>query len=101
MWIAISVPLMLLGCLIAIVPVLYGSIRDARTQSEEATVTASAEAKTQTPRSLLEVICPPCGTALHGEDLEGVLRKVGDHAWRHHGVPPSGHEPAYVTARPS
>ena len=33
MWIALTVPGMVLGCRITIVPVLYGSIRDCRTEA--------------------------------------------------------------------
>jgi hypothetical protein len=51
MWIALMATLMMLGCVIAIVPVLYGSIRDCRSEAAKDHASTSARA----PAGALEV----------------------------------------------
>ncbi len=89
MWIALTVPLALLGCAVAIVPVLYGSIRVNRSEATlrtEARPTPITES-TQAPSQKLEVVCPPCGAVLRGTESAQLFEEVSHHAWRVHGVP--------------
>jgi len=91
MWILLTVPFMIVGCAIAIVPVLAGSIRDCRSQRESASgeheALAVAVDAGAAPRPSVEVVCPPCGAVLRGADTLALLVAVSDHAWRAHGVP--------------
>lgn len=78
---------MLLGCVIAIVPVLYASIRHARAEAEE----ERSAGENRAARPLLQVVCPPCGVALSGTDPDHLRKIIGDHAWHKHGVPTASH----------
>jgi hypothetical protein len=89
MWIALTVPFMVLGCVIAIVPVLYGSIRDRRTQAALRTELPVIKS-TQAPPDTFEVMCPPCGAVLRGTHSGELLEAISQHAWRVHGVPHPG-----------
>ncbi|MGO9197473.1 MAG: hypothetical protein ACLQK4_10140 [Acidimicrobiales bacterium] len=93
MWIALTVPGMVLGCIIAIVPVLYGSIRDCRTEAAlrlEVPLLPVIDS-TEAPAETLEIVCPPCGAVLSGTDSGELLVAINHHAWHVHGVPQSGH----------
>lgn len=103
MWIALCVPFMLLGCVIAIVPVLVGSVRDCKAQATtprgDQQAAATAEPAGAGP---VEVVCPPCGAVLRAPDTDDLLEVVRDHSWRHHGMPhPERVLAASRTARPA
>lgn len=87
MWLVISIPLMILGCGIAIVPVLWGSLRQHRGRPVLG-VGAPAPGSAAVPeRPMLEVMCPPCGTTISGRSRADLVRAVDRHAWAAHGVP--------------
>lgn len=109
-WIAFTVPLMVLGVALAVVPVAWTSVRHCRLEEEEwgpppASLQATAPwepaapwtfpsaapdtlpAAVARPIRLLEVQCPACMGHLAGEGERGLLEAVERHAWRAHGVP--------------
>ncbi len=95
MWILLTVPLMVLACAIAILPVLLGSVRDCRSQQA---ARASAELALQaalteafSPPPSFQVTCPPCGALLEGASALELLQTVNSHAWLAHGVPDPEH----------
>ncbi|HEX3465503.1 MAG TPA: DUF1059 domain-containing protein [Candidatus Elarobacter sp.] len=47
-----------------------------------------------------EVICPPCGTVIRGEDEEHLIASVQEHAQQFHGHLPTREE-VLGTARPA
>jgi hypothetical protein len=82
MWIALGIPLMLLACAIAIVPVLYGTHR----KNWHPGLIAGPVA---TPTQQMEVTCPPCGEVVRASGHESLLTALHEHAWTRHGVPHS------------
>jgi hypothetical protein len=85
MWITAGIPLMLLACAIAIVPVLYGTLRrnwhpDLIAKPAEPVVTTAQQ---------MEITCPPCGEVVRASGHEALLAALDEHAWARHGVPHS------------
>jgi hypothetical protein len=85
MWIALGIPLMLLGCAVAIVPVLYGTLRG----NWHSGVSAESPDSVATRSQQLEVTCPPCGEVVRASGHESLLAALREHAWARHGVPHS------------
>ena len=85
MWIALGIPLMLLGCAVAIGPVLYGTCRG----NWHSSVSAEPRVSVATRPQQLEVACPPCGEVVRASGHEALLAAVHEHAWTRHGVPHS------------
>jgi hypothetical protein len=84
----VSIPFMILGVAIAVVPVLWGSIHFYRQDRDLAQNDIAANIR-QPMASVqsLHVLCPLCASALTAgaeNDLIGVVRH---HAWREHGIP--------------
>jgi hypothetical protein len=92
MWIALTVPFMVVGCVVAITPVLFGSVlhhrstRAAGSDQHDGQLPVS-ERNGQASRPSFELVCPPCGTVLRAVTPDDLLDAVTDHAWRNHGVP--------------
>lgn len=96
MWIVVSIPLMLLACAIAIVPVLHGSIVHHRSEL------AGNQGVPEKKENGVEVVCPPCGARLRAADSEELLAETRRHAWRVHGVPHPEHVlAAAISAEPA
>jgi len=85
MWIALGVPLMLLACAIAIVPVLYGTHR----KNWHPGLIAEPVELVATTAQQMEVTCPPCGEVVRASGHEALLVALHEHAWIRHGVPHS------------
>ena len=96
MWIAIAVPLMLLAVAIAVVPVLWLSVRDHRLEydgparsiqsgTQPATIPTSASGRGRM------VSCPLCTEALRAIGDSELIDAVRRHAWRTHGIPSERH----------
>jgi hypothetical protein len=83
MWIVLGIPLMLLGCAVAIAPVLYGTLRG----NWHSNVSAEPPDSVATRPQQLEVACPPCGEVVRASGHEALLAAVHEHAWTRHGVP--------------
>jgi len=85
MWLVLGIPLMLLGCAVAIVPVLYGTFRG----NWHSGVSAEPSYSVGTRPQQLEVTCPPCGEVVRASGHEALLAAFHEHAWARHGVPHS------------
>lgn len=96
MWIAVSIPLMLLACGIATVPLVQGSIRHSRQDEDQAPKEPTVDAAA----GRVEVVCPPCGARLRAADNDSLLAEARRHAWAKHGVPNSEHVLAAATPIP-
>ena len=92
MWIALTVPFMVVGCVIAIISVLIGSIYHHRSEGgpgspQHENRAQAADSSGQARRSAVELVCSPCGTVLRAASSDELSDAVSDHAWRMHGVP--------------
>jgi uncharacterized paraquat-inducible protein A len=92
-WIALSVPLMLLGVAIAVVSVSWGSAIHERLEKEDAADRAAYAARsTVVGRALLpheasaRVDCARCGVELYARSQDDLAGRVGRHLWTIHGV---------------
>ena len=97
MWILITVPLMIVGVAIAVLPVLWGSVRFQRAEQAGAMVPVQsssariAAAGATAELFVLGVSCPLCTARISGSTNERLVDAVERHAWREHGIPSASH----------
>lgn len=93
MWLAWSIPLMVLGVVIAVVPVLWGSVLNHHAERRESGGAVGAEERRE-PRPAtmsMRVDCPLCEVPLYASSNAELVDRVGRHAWRTHGIPSTAH----------
>jgi hypothetical protein len=94
MWIVVCIPLMVFGVIIAVTPVLAGSIhhhrRDRAHGGPVAADGVGAVPPGAAPREL-SVSCPVCSASMGASSGGGLIDAVQRHAWREHGIPSEPH----------
>ncbi len=93
MWLAITLPAMILGVGIAVIPVLWWSMREHRRgayhRSAERCEVDLLSAKLASVERLVR--CPLCTVSLRGAGDSQLVDEVRRHAWRTHGIPSDTH----------
>ncbi len=94
MWIVVCVPLMALSVVMAVAPVLGGSIHHhRRNRAAGGPVVANgvgAVGPGAAPHEL-SVKCPVCSASMGASSDSGLIDAVQRHAWRQHGIPSEPH----------
>jgi hypothetical protein len=94
MWIVVCIPLMALSVVMAVAPVLGGSIyHHRRDRAHSGPVVADEVGAVRlgaTPREL-SVKCPVCSASMEAPNDAGLVDAVQRHAWRQHGIPSEPH----------
>lgn len=94
MWLAISVPLMVLGVAVAVVPVLVWSLRDHGQGLYRAdgwnreSVAPVAVVASPVERA---VSCPLCSESVRAREDAELVDGIRRHAWQTHGIPSEDH----------
>ncbi len=101
MWIVVCVPLMALGVVIAVAPVLGGSIHHHRLDRAHGGPVVADGVGTVPPGAApreRSVKCPVCSASMEASSDTGLIDAVRRHAWRVHGIPSEPHilESAHV-----
>ncbi|HTX63691.1 MAG TPA: hypothetical protein VMD28_08625 [Acidimicrobiales bacterium] len=92
MWLAWSIPLMVVGVAIAVVPVLWGSLLDHRGERRESARGTRAERpEVVLTVGTVRVDCPLCDVSVYGSSNDELVDRAGRHAWRAHGIPSPAH----------
>jgi hypothetical protein len=104
-WIALSVPLMLLGVAIAVVPVAWGSAIHERLEKKDAAereayaARSGAHGRGRMPgEASVGVDCALCGVELYAQSEDDLAGRVGRHLWTIHGVRTPEPEPVLEPA---
>ena len=96
MWIAWSVPLMVIGVGIAVLPVVLGSVhhqrveegvRQRRVRRGRESVTPSIVTRAADWELSVATTCPVCGERIVADSDELLVEAAERHAWLTHGIP--------------
>ena len=94
MWIVVCIPLMALGVVIAVTPVLAGSIHHHRRDRAHGGPVVADGVGAVPPGAApheLSVKCPVCSASMRASSDTGLVDAVQRHAWRQHGIPSEPH----------